>query len=394
MGLVLRDISHAWVASLCRDLAASDDVKLVSFQLTELATGQGVISRYQPSSSSAIVGHRVLTIHWLAGRERRETRVLIKSKVPGAVIRSRLEEVYRRFDPRLADFQAAVSPSILDDCHTRELRIYKVDRPSLRAIMPAIHRVWADAASQIFVVVMELLENVRHDDTLNDLDVWQTQDIAAVLAQIARVHGDFLGEISATSPPPWLLPFDRLNNAALRAYEAELVRYNAEAFPDLFDAARVNRLEALLSSSTARHHAIVSRPLTLVHGDLTPRNLCLTRGENLLRAYDWELAQAHLPQRDVCELLCYLLDPRRGWRDDDTTRLLDSYRTQLQRTADTPISAADFRHDLALALAEFCTFKLLVQGITHQLLGNRYYFARLVHNAFDGLEAFGEEPFA
>jgi hypothetical protein len=96
----------------------------------------------------------------------------------------------------------------------------------------------------------------------------------------------------------------------------------------------------------------------------------------------------HLPQRDVCELLCYVLSPRRGWKDEATARLLDGYRTHLEAASGRPIDAAEFRADLALAIQEFCTFKLLVQGITHQLIGNRYYFERLVHNAFDSVEAF------
>ena len=96
---------------------------------------------------------------------------------------------------------------------------------------------------------------------------------------------------------------------------------------------------------------------------------------------------AHVPQRDVCELLCYVLNPGRGWHDEATARLLDGYRDALARAAGRPIAADEFRHDLALAIGEFATFKLLVQGITHQLLGKRPYFERLVENAFASMEA-------
>lgn len=397
MGLLLDHIDHAWVTGLCRDLAEAasgspEGVAVRSFALTELGGAQGVLSRLARPARAGIVGHRVLAIRWTLRGQEREDRLVLKSKAPGAVIRRRLEEVYQRFDPRLAELQHRLDPSILDDVHTRELQIYELDRAGLRSITPAIHRIWMDRAAEIFVIVMERLEGVRHATTLDDLDAWQPDDIACAVCQIARVHGEHLGELSATAPPPWLVPFDRLNNSRMLDYQAALLAYNAAAFPELFDARRVRRLESFLAAAAARHRAIASRPLTLIHGDLTPRNVCLrVRGasrELRLCAYDWELAQVHLPARDLCELLCYVLPPRQGWKHAATARLLERYRAHLEAAAGRRIDAADFRRDLALAIQEFCTFKLLVQGITHQLLGHRDYFARLVQNAFDSVEAF------
>jgi hypothetical protein len=387
LGLTADDISLDWVTALCRELANHDsqDVEVSSYHLSELGDAQGVISRYEKSTHEAIVGHRVLTIHWLLAGKRMEHRVVLKSKVPGSVIRRRLEEVYRRLDPRLADLQTLLSPSILDDCHTRELHIYGLDRASLKSITPAIHRVWLDEQSQIFVIVMELLDNMRHANTLNDLDAWLPRDIECALSQLARVHGDFLG-MSGTSPAAWLVPFDQLNNARLADYEVALLAYNADAFPDLFDRARTRIIESLLASAAARHRQILTRPLTMIHGDFTPRNVCLKPGLALC-AYDWELAQVHLPQRDVCEFLCYVLNPNRGWSDELTSRFLAGHRAAVAAASGRMIDKADYDQDLALAIAELCTFKLLVQGVTHQLLGNRYYFERLVKNAFDGVEA-------
>jgi len=354
---------------LCRELAGTD---AVTFELAELGGAQGVISRYEASTREAIIGHRLLTIH-AAGVER---RFVIKSKAPGSTIRRRLEAVYERIDPELAALQHRLAPSILDACHTRELAVYGLATPSLRAVVPAIARLWRDDAQQIYVIVMELLDGVRHASTLDDLDVWQDADIACALRGIAAMHRELLG-----APPAWLLPFEVLHNAALLDYQAALVRYNATALPELFDAPRTRLLEGFLASAAERHRTIVRRPLTLIHGDFTPRNVCLRPGPRLC-AYDWELAQADLPARDVCELLCYVLDPRRGWRT--AAPLLAEYRAALG------IDAADFREDLALALEEFCTFKLLVQGITHRLLGKRAYFERMVANAFDGIAAVKE----
>jgi Phosphotransferase enzyme family len=414
MALTLADLGPAWMTDLCRELAPrrSRSVTLHSFALAPLASEQGVLSRYRPSAdeatdeatneaAQAIVGHRLLTLDATVAGLRQQHRLVLKSKAPGSVVRRRVAAAYARLDlrlhSRLVEAQLRVSPSILDDCHTRELHVYTLARsgaPSLRAITPAIARIWLDPAAQIYAVVMELLDDVRHASTLHDLDVWLPADLDCALGQIARVHGDFLCQIDPAAPPPWLLPFAQLHNASLLPYQAELLRYNADTFPELFTPPRVRMLEALLAASPERNRAIAARPLTLIHGDFTPRNLCLKTDEATvpgglrLCAYDWELAQLHLPQRDVCELLCYALSPQRGWRDALPARLLHRYRTALIDASGESISPGDFSRDLALALRELATFKLLVQGFTHQLLGQRAYFERLVHNVFDGLEVF------
>lgn len=415
MPLTLGDLTREWVTGLCRPLlgaaAPHDDLVVESFALAPLDPAQGVLSRYPrargvgaaagsaedraPAADeqrwgAALLGHHLLTIHAVLAGAPRRLRLVLKSKAPGAVVRRRVEAAYRARDARLADAQRRVSPSILDDSHTRELHIYSLEQPCLRAITPAIAGVWLDPEAQIFAVAMELLEGVRHEQTLHDLDAWLPGDLELVLTGIARVHGELLG-LDPVTPPHWLVPFAQLHNPALLAYQAELLRYNADAFPELFGAERVRQLEALLASASQRHRAILARPLTLIHGDFSPRNLCLkpdSRGALRLCAYDWELAQVHLPARDVCELLCYTLPPAAGWRGEPARRLLERYREALAAAAGRELSRAGFEHELALALQELCTFKLLVQGITHQLLGNRRYFERLVRNAFDGLAAF------
>lgn len=348
-------LTAAALDALCTELAGA------GYALAELA-GDGVMSRHAASRPDAIVGHRVIDDRWV-----------IKSKAPGAEVRAGLEATYRRFDPRLADAQRALAPSLIDDCHVRELAICALAAspasPALRALAPAVERVWRDDDAQIFAVVMERVVPLAH--------AWQPPEIAAALAGVARVHREFLG-----APPACVVPFAQLHNASLTAYQAALLRYNADQFPALFDRRHVRRLEALIAQAPERWRAIARRPLTLVHGDFTPRNVCL-RLDRRPCAYDWELAQAHLPARDVSEWLCYVLDPARGWCDPIAAQLLAHYRR-----AFGAVTADELHHDLALACAELCTFKLLVQGITHQLLGDPRYFERLVANAFACLEVF------
>ena len=351
-------LTYEHLFALCRELAGD-----VTVQLSPLGDSHAVMSRYETSTRDTILGLQLLTLG--------DRRLVLKAKAHGRTVRRRLEQVYVRFDAQLAELQHALAPSILDAIHVRELQIYQLPHASVRALAPASDAVWIDHDRDIYAVVME-----RLDGTLDDLDVWEPPAIASALAGIAPVHRELLG-----APPAFLVPFEQLHDARLLAYQHALLRYNAMTFPGLFDAQRTRRLDAMLAAAPERRRRITSRPLTLSHGDFTPRNVCLRR-DGRPCAYDWELAQAHLPERDVVELLCYTLPPQRGWNDATCGELLAIYRAVLG------VGADELRHDLALAIEEFCTFKLLVQGITHQLLGNRRYFERLVQNAFDAIEEY------
>lgn len=390
MAFSIADLTPEWVAHLAA-AQANAPVDVHEFWLSELGTKQGVLSRYEPSTDVAIVGHRVLTIRGVCSGRETTMRMVLKSKVPGHLVRRRLAGVYAKLDPRLAELQSGITPSILDACHTRELRMVSLERPALRDVSPVVYDVREDEVAGIHVVAMELLEGVRHERTLDDLDVWTTEDVARVLQDIARVHGEMLGRVAPESPPPYLERFGALHKPGLLAYEEGLLAYNARAFPELFDPARTKRIAALIARSSSRHRAIVARPLTVIHGDFSPRNACLrVDGEGRptkLVAYDWELCQVHLPARDVCEFLAYVLHPARSFGHPDTGALLERYRAALSAAAGTTITTESLREDLAHSLAELVCFKLLVQGITHQLLGNRTYFERMVANAFAGLDA-------
>ncbi len=89
-----------------------------------------------------------------------------------------------------------------------------------------------------------------------------------------------------------------------------LLTHAQRHLPDLYTSERVvflRRAVAQLSAYQAERQAM---PTTLVHNDITnPRNACFKGAQFCL--YDWELATFHLPQYDVVEFLCFVLDQDR-----------------------------------------------------------------------------------
>lgn len=91
-------------------------------------------------------------------------------------------------------------------------------------------------------------------------------------------------------------------------------------------------MESAIANIGRINSVLASAPLTLIHNDCNPRNICLHKQDGgqgaRLCLYDWELAKLDTPQRDLAEFLTFTLSPATSAaaRMD----LIDYYRRQLE----------------------------------------------------------------
>jgi aminoglycoside phosphotransferase (APT) family kinase protein len=109
---------------------------------------------------------------------------------------------------------------------------------------------------------------------------------------------------------------------------------------------------------------------TLIHHDFNPRNVALrsTTGGRALCAYDWELVTTGRPQRDLVELLCFVLPA--DAEDDHVMGLIEQYRCLLTRTTERAWPEDDwregFRAALSLLLIDRLAFYAMIQRVRPQ----------------------------
>ncbi len=121
-------------------------------------------------------------------------------------------------------------------------------------------------------------------------------------------------------------------------------------------------------------------PHTLIHNDFNPRNVCLrhdTRDGGLkLIAYDWELATVGVPQRDLAELLCFVLptDVSRECIDRWTER----HRLLLEQETGQGIDRVDWQQGFAAALNEVMLTRLPMYALIHRVRPQSF-LPRVVH---------------
>jgi aminoglycoside phosphotransferase (APT) family kinase protein len=118
--------------------------------------------------------------------------------------------------------------------------------------------------------------------------------------------------------------------------------------------------------------ALERSPRTLIHHDFNPRNICLrgTGGAARLCAYDWELATLGAPQRDLAELLCFVLPSDVG--ADHVRTWIERHRRALARESGSCIDADQWHTGFRAALYDVLINRLATYALIHRVRCQRF----------------------
>ena len=226
--------------------------------------------------------------------------------------------------------------------HVRELAIYADHDPRIAAHRPAALAIECDDAAQHWVVALEAIDDAVLINALSPA-AWTSEAIDAALCGAAQIHARWFRE--AAHPgcrlAQWLPPIrDALSRVEMKSLWHPLAEHAA-----LRPAWRAPRLRAI-HAELVRNVANWSRELdaaarTVIHNDFNPRNIALRRrdGRLTLCAFDWELATLGPPQRDIAELLCFVLpadashETIHGWVERSRSLFNEAARVDVQRAA-------------------------------------------------------------
>ena len=257
--------------------------------------------------------------------------------------------------------------------HMRELALYRDPGP-IADVMPKCYGIFDAPDREAFLLVLERLDtNVILKDSGNRPQDWRDFHIEAALTVIAGVHGHWYGREEELLAIDWLGPATRADRVAeMSDLWTGLYEHHRQEFPHLIDSAWLASLGQRISTVGDWWRELEAMPRTLVHNDFNSRNIALRRapedasepGDGLsLVAYDWELTSVHLPQRDLVELLSYVLTPDVSASTVD--HFVEFHRRAVEKTSGTEIPRAMWRRGYELALWDFVIRRLSLYLLAH-----------------------------
>ncbi|WP_397518889.1 phosphotransferase [Rhodococcus pyridinivorans] len=253
------------------------------------------------------------------------------------------------------------------DTHTRELAVYRNANKPMLQVMPELYGLVEDPSREVYALLMERLgaDMILTGSTRPSED-WKPHHVHAAIEGIASVHAAWLGREAELISAGWLGDIQTAHRAGLmRPLWKALVEHNSEEYPTWISARDARRLIEIIDGIPDWWPKIEQAPRTLVHGDFNPRNIGLRAMDLSLVAYDWELATLHLPQRDLVELLSFVLTPEAT--ADAVFDLIERHR---RAVGHDDSNAESWFEQYRLALWDFTTtrLQLYIMADTHQAL--------------------------
>lgn len=364
------DLTPDFFRPLLAQATADPDVNVDSVKILGNVTDASVISELTHRvSTQKLVGILPLDLY-VTGRDE-PVEAIVKSKPLDAEVVLAAHRLVSLTGGTLAEAWSRGSDvSGFLGTHMRELALYRDPGP-LAEVMPKCYGIYEAPDREAFLLVLERLDaDIVLKDSGNRPQDWRPPHIEAAITGIAGVHGHWYGREDE------LFAADRLGPPTHAARVADmadlwigLYAHHSQEFPHLIDDEWLADVREQITTMGGWWRELEAMPRTLVHNDFNSRNIALRHrpgavDEDLrLVAYDWELTTVHVAQRDLVELLSYVLTP------DVSAETVDHYiefhRRAVETAAGVAIDAALWRRGYRLALSDFVIRRLSLYLLAH-----------------------------
>ncbi len=384
-------LSPAFVERLMRHHAPDHDIQVLAVQPLALDNSASILAALTAGLSDNVIGHLGLAVTFQSGGVRQTRRMVMKIKPPGMAIVAMLSSLAGACGGTLAEVYPAFK-ELTGFLHTdrRELEVYGKLPSSLQ---PNIFGLLADPEQGTYIILMEYLDEVGLMNSVMAPDTWSNGHIRQALDQMAVWHAQHLDKPLPIDPAYWDDAPSRAYMTRLMPLWTALLDNAAQHAPALYTPARVAQLRAVIQAIPDYWSELETLPKTLVHNDLNPRNTCFKSVGDaaVFCVYDWELATYHVPQYDVVELLCFVLDADRYHL---RPAYLAHYRQALHQLTGRYADEQAFKRGFDLAAFDFGLHRLGMYMMAHSV--SPYPFLpRVVNSYFDGLRRFSHPiPFS
>lgn len=329
----------------------------------QLTTGHSIISELTSWQSGGACG----LFAWRAadGRSHVLKRIahaddvrVVGEALAGVCGGDRLAAAYREFGGGLGS----------DGGHEREVALYRDPEPVLRSHTPLVLETCADPNQRAWSVLLEDMRGAALLDSVDRPWMWSAAHINAVVDGIAAVHGAWHACAGELRRQPWIGTVrDTATMEAMTPLWRALADHAAPMFVAWTDLLMPARQQALIDRIGEWRPIVDSAPQTLIHNDFSPRNVCLRPvvGGWRLCAFDWELATAGAPMRDLVEFLCFVAPQgvQRHWVDE----LIERHATRFAEHARVPVDLTVWHASFGAALAELLVDRLSVYAMVHRV---------------------------
>lgn len=294
-------------------ILVAQDAPLVEFLewQSHLYFDNGIITQLSQKVSKKLQGYYLLKVN-----ESSNGLVLLKSRPTSDEVIKGLHLIAVSVDGQLADLLLQHRENLVfHQCHLKELAINRFLFSGGYAYAPKYYGDKIDSQREIFLLAQEYIypQNTRLLNSEDQPHLWQSVDVIKCIDAINEFHIKTYGldgyeDVQIPLQQPWLAgPFyHRLQEILVQTWDGD----------------HLEVLKSLNIASLEEEYSNLKMPTCFIHNDFNPRNIMILKNGNPV-IYDWELTMRDIPQRDIMELLCFVL------KDNESAEPYLRYHCQL-----------------------------------------------------------------
>lgn len=333
-------------------------VEVSSVQPYSIDNSASILVTLTSQSSDQVIGHFGMDVHYQTDRQSYQKKMVLKIKPHGSEIANMLAGLAELSDPDLGEVYAKYANLTgFFNTHKRELEVYQHLRQPLQ---PEIYGLIEIPEENSFQILMEDLSEAELLNSVMQPETWTDTHIRKALKRMAEWHAFARDADDKINSKYWKDTSDPDYLTSMRPLWISLLEKASERYPELYPGELKSKLKAAIQHLETYERELAAMPQTLVHNDCNPRNSCFVNGEFVL--YDWELSCQHVPQYDLVEFLCFVLEPARY---EMRSEYVDFYRQELSNLCSDWDHEALFRRGLALAALQFGIHRLGLYMMAH-----------------------------
>ena len=373
--LKLADINTDFFTRALRELQSDTPAVMAAQALTIENNGSSIITELTSQRVNKLLG----LFPYQLTTETGTLDVMVKVKPLDAEVVLLFSSMAAMCEARLSQqFQLHRNDLGFRGCHVRELAVMSQQDPRIAPYLPKVYGLINDPGREIWVLVEELLQGLELMDSAHDVSGWTQTHLEAAITGVASCHSVWYGREEELCKQPWMVDYPTHKGMVEKQRLWEMLGVHArEEFPEWFTDNDLDLFNRAVNSIDDWWAQIESMPRTLVHNDFNPRNLAFRPTENgpMLCLYDWELATLHLPQRDLAEILAFVLSSEVS--KEEIEHYIELHRKTLEHHSGKAIDPVQWRLGYTLALLDMIVNRLSLYLMAHTFRDYKF-MARVV----------------
>jgi len=373
-----------FIEQMMNNHQADHNIVVIKIKPFEVDNSASILAVLASVNSQNLIGHYGLEIDFTRNGLPERKKLVMKIKPHGDDIVNMLNNLATACGLELsAIYSQFKSETGFQFTHLREQEIYKNLKP---VFTPEIYGLHTDELENNYLILMEYLEDVELLNSVIQPEKWTDKHIKTALKQMAEWHFKMLKSNKQLSKSEiWKTDLPNLEYMTkLMPLWTALLQNATDKFPELYTQERCGKIQNAINTIPIWGQELNELPKTLIHNDLNPRNTCfkVKNGDLKFCAYDWELATFQIPQYDVAELLCFVLEEDRyNLRDE----YVEFYRKELNQLSGLYKNDVSFKQEFFWASLNFGIHRLGMYLMAHSV--SPYPFLpRVVNSFFDSIK--------